>query len=160
MLHTTYANKFLQLITAKVKSISGTGKCYIGFASAHTPDASGAAFAAAEPSAETYPSYKRIQVAVTDALAYTDKMGTPSGGVVSNTSAFSSEQCLEEGGWPEFTHFGVFDSEKGGYPIASDVLRDPDGEPDENGLYPETTMLVEHKQVAVFKIGALQLTLN
>ncbi len=160
MLHTTYANKFLQLITAKEKSISGTGKCYIGFASTHEPNALGSAFTAAEPSTATYPSYKRIQVAITEALDYTDKMGTPSGGAVSNTSAFSSEQCLEEGGWPEFTHFGIFDCEAGGYPIASDVLRDPDGEVDENGLYPETTMKVEHKQVAVFKVGSLQLTLG
>lgn len=160
MLHTTYANKFLQLITGKTKSISGTGKCYIGFAAAHEPNAGGSTFTAAEPSAATYPSYKRIQVAISDALAYTDKWGAISGGLVSNASAFSTEQCLEEGGWPEFTHYGIFDCETGGYPIASDVIRDPDGEPDENGLYPETTMKVEYKQVSVFKVGALQMTLN
>lgn len=157
MLHTSYANKFLQLITAKVKTLNGTGKCYIGF-STTAPNAGGGNFT--EPTASVYPSYHRIQVAITDALAYTDKWGTPSGGVISNTSAFSSEQCLEEGGWPEFTHFGVFDCETGGTPIASDKLRDPDGTPDENGLYPEDTLKVVYKQVAVFKVGALQLTLK
>lgn len=158
MLHTTYANKFLELITARVKTLTGTGQCYIGFSSQHEPNASGSTFS--EPDRSIYPSYQRIQVAITDALQFTGKMGIPSGGVVSNTSAFSSEQCLEEGGWPEFTHFGIFDAKTGGNPIASDVLRDPDGDPDENGLYPESTLKVEHKQVAVFKIGALQLTLK
>lgn len=158
MLHTTYANKFLQLITAKVKTLSGTGKCYIGL-STTAPNADGSNFT--EPASATYPSYQRIQVAITDALAYTDKWGTAANGVISNASAFSTEQCLEEGGWPEFTHFGVFDCETGGTPIASEKLRDPDGTPDETtGLYPETTMTVAYKQVAVFKVGSLQLTLG
>lgn len=158
MLHTTYANKFLQLITAKVKNLSGTGKCYIGF-STTAPNTDGSNFT--EPASATYPSYQRIQVAITDALAYTDKWGAPSGGVISNASAFSSEQCLEEGGWPVFGYFGVFDCETGGSPIASDKLRDPDGALDEaTGLYPETTMTVAYKQVAVFKVGSLQLTLG
>ena len=158
MLHSTYANRFLQLITAKTKTLSGTGVCYIGFSTAHEPQMDGSTFS--EPSPATYPSYKRIQVAITDALQYTDKMGTPSNGVITNTSAFASEQCLETGGWPEFTHFGIFDAKTGGTLIASDVLRDPDGTPDANGLYPQTTMNVEYKQVAVFAKGALQLTLK
>ncbi len=158
MLHTNYANRFLNLITAQVKVLNGTGVCYIGFSSQHEPKADGSTFS--EPDRSIYPSYQRVQVAITDALQYTNKMGTPSGGVVSNTSAFSSEQCLEEGGWPEFTHFGIFDAKTGGVLIASDVLRDPDGEPDENGLYPESTLNVGYKQVAVFKVGALQLTLK
>lgn len=155
MLHTSYANKFLQLITAKVKTISGTGKCYIGFSST-APTVAGGNFT--EPSGG---GYKRIQVAITDALDYTDKMGVPSGGAISNTSAFSSEQCLAEGGWPEFTHFGIFDGDGSNASlIASDVLRDPDGTPGSDGLYPQTTMKVAYKQVAVFKVGSLQLTLK
>lgn len=164
MLHTNYANKFLNLITAQVDTLHGTGKCYIGFSST-APNLAGENFT--EPTSK---SYARIQVAVTDALQYTDKMGgidsdgnataQAYGGAITNTSAFSSEQCLEEEGWPEFTHFGIFDTKTGGMPIASDVLRDPDGEPDENGLYPESTLKVEHRQVAVFKVGALQLTLK
>lgn len=164
MLHTNYANKFLNLITAQVDTLHGTGKCYIGFSST-APTLNGGNFT--EPTSK---SYARIQVAVTDALQYTDKMGSidsagniaaqASDGMITNTSAFASEQCLEEGGWPEFTHFGIFDAKTGGTLIASDVLRDPDGEPDENGLYPESTLKVGYKQVAVFKVGALQLTLK
>lgn len=155
MLHTTYANKFLELITAKKNSISGTGKCYIGFSST-TPTAAGSNFT--EPSGG---GYKRIQLAIASALDYTDKMGEPSGGVISNKSAFSSEQCTAEGGWPEFTHFGIFDgNDSKSFLIASDVLRDPDGTPDSDGLFPQTTMKVAHKQVAVFKVDSLQLTLK
>lgn len=158
MLHTYCANRFLEFILARAKTLNGTGQCYIGFSSAHEPKADGSTFS--EPDPQTYRSYKRIQVAITDAFDYTNKMGVPSNGTVSNTSAFSSEQCLEEDGWPEFTHFGIFDAKTDGHLLASDVLRDPDSEPDENGLYPESTLKVGHKQVAVFKIGALQLTLK
>lgn len=150
MLDNYYANKFLEFITARVKTLNGTGQCYIGLLDSNKQ----------EPTPSVYPSYQRIQVAITDALAYTNKMGIPSGGVVSNTSAFSSEQCLEEGGWPKFTYFAIYDAKSGGNRIAHDYLRDPGGEPDENGLYPETTLDVKYKQVAVFKVGALQLTLK
>lgn len=156
MLHTYCANRFLEFILARAKTLNGSGECYIGFSSQHEPKADGSTFS--EPL--TYPSYQRIQVAITDAFNYTNKMGVPSNGTVFNTAAFSSEQCQEKDGWPEFTHFGIFDAKTGGHLLASDVLRDPDGEPDENGLYPEHTLKVGHKQVAVFKIGALQLTLK
>lgn len=158
MLHTTYANKLLQLITAKATSISGTGKCYIGF-STTAPNQNGSNFN--EPSPTVYPSYERIQVSINEALEYTDMWGEIENGVVSNEKEFVSRECLEESGWPELFYFGVFDCPSGGTPMASGLLRDPDGTIDETtGLYPEKSLTVEYRKVAVFRAGTLQLTLE
>ena len=173
MIHTYLANKVLQLITAKAPysentglcSITGTGFCYLGL-SATEPDAEGKRVLKAdgsnfnEPDPILYPSYERIQVSVAEALNYTDKFGDVANGTVSNAQEFTSRECLEEGGYPTFYHFGLFDSKTGGNLMVSDVLRDPDGVPDENGLYPEKELTVAKGKVAVFRAGALQLTLK
>lgn len=156
MIHTTFANKCLQLATAKITSISGAGLCYLGFSST-APMKSGSNFT--EPSSATYPSYERIQLAVTSALTYTDMWGAISNGVVANAKEFVSRECTEENGWPTFSHFGIFDCKTGGTPIISGVLRDPSGTPDATtGLLPEKTMKVDKGEVAVFREGTLQLT--
>ena len=156
MLHTYCANEFLKFIIAKNQSISNNGVCYIGFSTAHKPTADGSTFS--EPTG--YGSYKRKLLSTTINFDIVSYLSAPSGGKVENIAAFCSPQCLDEGGWPEFTHFGIFDAETGGHLLASDVLRDPTGELDENGLYPATTIKVEYNQVAVFAEGALQLTLK
>lgn len=158
MIHTTYANLILKFITAKSAALQGTGKCYLGL-STTAPNQDGSNFT--EPSASEYPSYERVQLSIADALEYTDKWGDVANGTVSNTEEFTSRECLEEGGWPECTYFGIFDCKIGGTPIISDLLRDPDGTPDETtGLYPEKTLKVEQNKVAVFRAGTLQLTLQ
>lgn len=157
MIHTSFANEVLKLATAKVAKLEGTGKCYLGF-STTAPNKDGSNFN--EPDPTIYPSYERIQLSIAEALEYTDKWGTVADGVVSNTEEFTSRECMEEGGWPEFSHFGIFNCKTGGTPIASDVLRDPDGEIDaETGLYPEKTLVVGFERVAVFREGTLQLRL-
>lgn len=156
MIHTTFANKCLQLAIAKTNSIDGNGACYLGFSSTE-PIKSGSNFT--EPLKTTYPSYARIQLAITNALDYTDMWGTAANGSVANAKEFVSKECAEEGGWPEFSHFGIFDCKEGGTPIISGVLRDPDGTPDEvTGLLPAKTMTVGKGEVAVFRVGTLQLT--
>lgn len=155
MIHTSFANKCLQLLTAKSKSISGSGLCYLGFSST-APTKSGSNFT--EPGS-SYPSYERIQLAITEALEYTDMWGTISNGVVSNAKEFVSRECAEEAGWPTFSHFGIFDAKEDGTLIISGVLRDPTGTPDETtGLLPEKTMTITKGEVAVFREGTLQLT--
>lgn len=157
MIHTHFANKILQFATAKVVNLEGTGKCYLGFSST-TPNTDGSNFT--EPSSASYPSYERIQLSIAEALEWTDKWGSVANGVVSNAEEFTSRECLEEGGWPEFTHFGLFDCKTGGTPLVSDLLRDPDGEIDaETGLYPEKSLTVALNKVAVFRAGTLQLTI-
>lgn len=157
MIYTTLANKILQLITGKSNSITGTGKCYLGLSST-TPNDNGGNFT--EPSAATYPSYARIQLNIKEAMAYTDMFGTVAAGAVSNDKEFVSPECKEDGGWPTFTHFGIFDTPTGGTPLAGDVLRDPDGVAGADGLLPEKSMTVAKNQVAVFRIGTVQLTLK
>lgn len=158
MIHTPTANRLLSFLAGKEETLNGTGKCYIGFSST-APAADGSNFT--EPDTTEYPSYKRIQVCVAEALEYTDKWGTASNGTLSNNEEFVSAECLEEGGWPEFTHFGIFSTKTGGAPMLSDLLRDPDGTPDETtGLYPAKTLTVACNKVAVFRIGTLQLTLQ
>ena len=166
MIHTTYANKILNLITAKEKNILGTGVCYLGLSATEadtdgkrTINASGSNFN--EPDRNNYSSYERIQISVNSALDYTDKFGTVANGVVANETEFTTRECLEEGGWPIFYHFGLFDAKTGGNLMMSDVLRDPDGVPDtETGLYPEKPLKVEKDKVAIFRTGALQLKLT
>lgn len=158
MIHTSFANKVLKFATGKVANLEGTGKCYLGL-STTAPNADGSNFT--EPSPTSYPSYERIQLSISEALEYTDKWGEVANGVVANNEEFTSRECLEAGGWPAFTHFGIFDCKTGGTPLASDKLRDPDGTPDtETGLYPEKTLVVGVNKVAVFRAGTLQLTLK
>lgn len=158
MIHTPTANKILNFLAGKVSTLSGTGKCYIGFSST-VPNADGSNFT--EPDPTTYPSYKRIQICISEAAAYTDKWGAAADGMITNEEEFSSAECLEAGGWPEWTHFGIFGSSSGGVPLASDLLRDPDGTPDAaTGLKPAKTLTVECNKVAVFRIGTLTLSLT
>ena len=158
MLHTSFANEILQFVTAKQKTLSGTGLCYLGF-STTVPTQNGSNFT--EPDSTTYPSYERIQLSVSEALEYTDVWGSVANGVVSNVKEFTSRECLEDAGWPEFVCFGVFKTKTGGTPMVSDKLRDPDGTPDETtGLYPEKTLTVTKGKVAVFRAGTLQLSLK
>lgn len=154
MIHTYLANEILNLAAAQITHISGTGECYLGFSSS-APNADGSNFS--EPASS---SYERIRLAVTEALKYTNKWTAVKNGTVSNIEEFTSRECLDAGGWPEFTHFGIFDAKEGGHLLFSDLLRDPDGEIDpETGLYPVKTMKVNKNEVAVFREGMLQLTL-
>lgn len=158
MIHTATANKILNFLAGKSASLSGTGKCYIGFSST-APAADGSNFT--EPDAATYPSYKRIQVCIAEASAYTDKWGSAADGVILNDEEFVSAECLEGSGWPEWTHFGIFGQITGGVPLASDLLRDPDGAVDATtGLKPAKSLKVECNKVAVFRIGTLQMRIR
>lgn len=158
MIAVSLANEILKLITAKSKAIStslGTGLCYLGF-SAGDPGADGSNFN--EPIPATYPSYARIQLNVNAAAQYTDKWGEVSGKSVALLEEITSSECLEEGGWPTFTHFGIWNAKTGGQLLAWDLLTDPDGEPDEDGQYPAKTLKVNKGEVAVFRTDSLKLT--
>lgn len=153
MLSIGLRNKILQLITAKSERIDGTGFCYLGLSST-APNADGSNFT--EPSAS---SYARVQLNVNEAMEYTDKWGTVANGIVTNADEITTHECQEEDGWGILTHFGIFDRETGGTPIAFDLLTDPDGEPDENGIYPAKALEITKNKVAVFRKGTLQLKL-
>ena len=157
MIYTPFANKIMQLIAAKSKTLSGTGFCYLGFSST-TPNDDGSNFT--EPDASTYPSYERIQLNVYTAMPYADVFGTVADGMVTNAAEFTTKKCQEEGGWPAFTHFGIFDSETATTPIAGDWITDPDGEVDEDGNYPHKTLTVPYGEVAIFEAGTLRLGLK
>lgn len=157
MIVTPQANKVLELYTGKIKSITGTGLCYIGFSST-TPNDDGSNFT--EPSPVAYPSYRRELLNVKEGMPYADYFTDVVNGAVSNAKEFCSAECKESGGWPTFTHFGLFDAETGGNMLAFDLLRDPEGVPDSNGLYPAKALTVTLNHVAVFRIGTLQLSLK
>lgn len=158
MIFNYLANNVLKLVTAKEKTISGSGKCYLALAT-DAPTADGVTLN--EIPTASYPSYERIQISINAALEYTDKWGTVEKGVVTNSEEFTSRECTEEGGWPEASHFILFDAKTGGNPLAADLLRDPNGDIDETtGLRPAKKLTVEYGKVAVFKAGTLQLTLG
>ena len=161
MISVNLANKILNYIIGFETSLSSsTGKCYLGF-STQDPGSDGSAFT--EPDPEQYPSYARIQLNISSASQYTNKWGTVADKQVALAEEIVSPECLETGGWPTFTHFGIFNAKEIGSPIAAslmawDLLTDPDGEPDEDGQYPPKALNVGLNEVAVFRIGALKLT--
>lgn len=155
MINVTLRNQILQLITGKIKTISGTGFCYLGL-SRETPDNDGSNFD--EPT--ECASYSRVQLNVNTAMEYTDKFGSVSNGVVTNAEEICTHECLEDDGWGLLTHFGIFSQETGGTPLAFDYLTDPEGEPDENGVYPAKTLEITKNKVAVFRVGTLQLKIE
>lgn len=162
MISVNLANNILKLITAKETRIPdiGTGLCYLGFSS-EDPGASGTNFT--EPARATYPSYARIQLNINQAMEYTDEWGSVQNKSVSLLNEIVTSECLEEGGWPQFTHFGIFNAKEVGSSnvttlLAWDLLTDPDGEPDEDGQYPPKPLKVNLNEVAVFRTGALKLT--
>lgn len=157
MFYTALRNKFLEYLTAKTKTITGSGYCYLGFSST-TPNADGTNIT--EPSSSEYPSYKRIRLNVNSAMPYTDVFTTVSNGQVTNKVELTTPECKEEGGWPTFTHFVIFDQETGGNALAGDSIVNPDGDIDSNGSYPATTLTVPKNHVAVIRIGAINLKFN
>ena len=159
MISVALANDILKLITAKSKNLTTTssGLCFLGF-SAGDPGETGANFA--EPNPSTYPSYARIQLNVNTAQEWTDKWGEVENKSVALLEEITSSECLEESGWPTFTHFGIFNAKepKSGTLLAWDLLTDPDGEPDEDGQYPAKTLTIRKGEVAVFRTDSLKLT--
>ena len=159
MISVELANDILSFITAKSKSLSntGSGACYLGFSS-EDPGADGKNFT--EPNKATYPSYARIQLNINSAQEYTDEWGPVDNKSVELLNEIVSAECLEESGWPTFTHFGIFNSKEphSGTLLAWDLLTDPDGSPDENGQYPAKTLSVGLNEVAVFRTGSLKLS--
>lgn len=157
MISVDLANDILKLITAKSTSLAstGTGLCYLGFSSVD-PGADGSNFT--EPSSAAYPSYTRIQLNVLEATKYTDKWGAVADKRVALLEEITTSECLEEGGWPTFIYFGIFNNKTGGKLLAWDLLTDPDGEPDENGQYPAKPLTVAKGNVAVFRTDSLVLT--
>lgn len=150
---TAYANDILKLITAKTKTLTYTGQCWLGFSST-TPTDAGENFT--EP---TDSSYERIQLNITAALEWTDMWGDVAEKSITNAKEIVSKECKMDAGW-SFTHFGIFGSKTGGKPIAFDLLRDPDGETGDDGLKPAKKLDVARGNVAVFRVGTLTLTLT
>lgn len=161
MISVNLANKILNYIIGHKASLdSSTGQCFLGF-STQDPGDDGSAFS--EPSASQYPSYARIQLNIESATEYTNKWGTVADKQVALAEEIVSPECLEEGGWPTFTHFGIFNAKAVGSSnsttlLAWDLLTDPDGEPDDYGQYPAKPLTVGQNEVAVFRTGALKLT--
>ncbi|MBQ8233107.1 MAG: hypothetical protein IJZ34_14455 [Lachnospiraceae bacterium] len=158
MLTTTISNKVLNIITAKAKeqTLTGSGLCYLAL-STTTPNADGSNFT--EPTAS---SYERIRLNDYEGMEYVDMWGSVSNGTVTNKLEITSRECTDEEGWGEATHFGIFNAKApgSGTLLAFDLLTDPDGEPDENGIYPAKSLTVGYKHVAVFRVGTLQLQIK
>lgn len=160
MISVSLANTLLNFIIGFKSSLgTGTGQCFLGF-STQDPGSDGSAFS--EPDPDTYPSYARIQLNIESASQYTNKWGTVENKQVSLLEEIVSSECLEDGGWPTFTHFGIFNTKTVGSSNASsllawDLLTDPDGEPDEDGQYPAKTLTVGKNEVAVFRTDSLKL---
>lgn len=161
MISVELANKILNFIIGHSASLgSNSGECFLGF-STKDPGSSGSNFS--EPSTSQYPSYARIQLNIEKASEYTNKWGTVSNKEVSLAEEIVSPECLENGGWPTFTHFGIFNTKTvGSAPattlLAWDLLTDPDGTPDSYGQYPAKPLTVGKNEVAVFRTGSLKLT--
>ena len=169
MITTYLADQILNLIIAKSGGVSTeysgtttnpTFECWLGF-STTAPNIDGTNFT--EPDTTACPSYGRVRLHVNetggDSSKWTNKWGTVANATVENIDEVVTNECLEDDGWGEFTHFGIFTKEKGGTLLAYDLLTDPDGIPDENGRYPAKTLVMEKNHVAVFRAGTLKLSL-
>lgn len=156
---TQLKNDILKYLTGEIKTVSGgTGESWLGFSST-VPNADGTNFT--EPDPELYPSYQRIQMNIQEATKYTNMWTPVANGIVSNAKELNTPECKEEGGWPEFLYFGVFNSKTDNVPRAFDLLTDPDGEPDPvTGKYPEKPLKVANNHAAFFRIGTLRLELK
>lgn len=161
MISVKLANDILNYIIGfKASLATSSGQCYLGF-SYQDPGSDGSGFK--EPATSTYPSYARIQLNIADAYQYTNKWGPVANKQVSLLEEIVSSECLEDGGWPTFTHFGIFNTKAVGSSnadtlLAWDLLTDPDGEPDEYGQYPAKPLTVLKNEVAVFRTDSLKLT--
>lgn len=156
MLNTTQANNILKLITGKIEYIQGTGECYLGL-STTTPNANGSNFH--EPDPYECPSYSRVRLNLSAEAEATDIWGEVVDGVVTNIQEIRTPICSDRNGWGTLTHFGIFDSETNGIPLAFDAITDPMGQPDENGKRPAKPLTVAVDHMIVFRPGALQLKL-
>lgn len=158
MITTYLADKVLDFIIGNESSITdGTKECWLGF-STTTPNIDGTNFREPDPTA--CPSYERVRLHVnseSSASKWTNKWGTVANAMVENNDEICTNECLEESGWGTFTHFGLFDSAKGGKLLAFDLLTDPDGVPDADGRYPAKVLKMEKNHVAVFRAGTLRL---
>ena len=163
MISVKLTNTILKYIVGYTNDLDtdlGTGKCYLGF-SYQDPGSDGSKFK--EPAPGTYPSYARIQLNIATASEYTNKWGPVENKQVSLLEEIVSPECLEENGWPTFTHFGIFNTKSVGSNnentlLAWDLLTDPDGEPDSYGQYPAKPLTVGKNEVAVFRTDSLKLT--
>lgn len=161
MISVKLANTILKYIIGFSSQLSeASGACYLGFSS-EDPGSDGSNFT--EPSTADYPSYARIQLNIASAAQFTNKWGAVADKQVSLAEEIVSSECLEEGGWPTFTHFGIFNAKPVGSDnedtlLAWDLLTDPDGEPDDYGQYPAKPLTVGKNEVAVFRTDSLKLT--
>lgn len=158
MISVSLANTLLNYIIGMKDQLDlSSGQCFLGF-STRDPGADGSAFS--EPDASTYPSYARIQLNIETAKEWTNKWGKVANKQVSLAEEIVSSECLEEGGWPTFTHFGIFNTKALGSNLntsllAWDLLTDP--EPDESGEHKPKPLTVGKNEVAVFRTGSLKL---
>lgn len=151
MITTTQANNILKLFFAQTTSISGTGKCYLGLSST-TPTADGGNFTEPDPATT---GYKRAQINILEATQYTNQMGTPADGSISNVEEITFPEALVAYPAP-ITHFGIFGAQTGGTPLYVHALTAP--EPSEDDTYAEQPVTVEQNEVLLFRQGTLSLT--
>lgn len=150
MITTTNANNILRLYFGQATAITGSGKCYLGL-STTTPAADGSNFT--EPATST--GYARVQINIKEAEQYTNLMGTPESGAITNIKEITFPEAISEGGFGTVTHFGVFGEKTGGIPLYVHALTAPN--PDATGSYPAQPVNVDKGEVLLFRQGALSL---
>ena len=148
----------LETLIGKTTIMRGTGESWLGLCNGE-PELSGGNISSIELSGG---GYQRIRLlnSNNNGLYHTNTWTDVTAGTVSNAVELVSKECTAGEGWTA-THFVIFDQQVDGNPLVADILRDPDGETDPvTGLKPAKTLQVAKGQVAVFKVGDLQLTLK
>lgn len=110
------ANKVLQALCGKEQSIVLGQTAYVGL-STTTPTAAGGNVT--EPSGN---GYSRVMLGNYN-QSYTQKMGSPSGGAITNTEIIYYPEAT--GAWGTITHFCIYDASINGNLLAFGELTDP-----------------------------------
>lgn len=148
MITTNNANNILKLYFGQIKTITCSGKCYLGL-STTSPKADGSNFT--EPSEDT--GYERVQINIGEAQQYTNKMTVPANGSIENNAEINFPEALAPYG--TVTHYGVFDTKTGSTPLYTHALTA--ATPNDDGIYPAQPVEVETGEVLLFRQGALSL---
>lgn len=131
------ANRVLQALCGKASSITLGQTAYVGL-STTTPTAAGGNVT--EPSGN---GYSRVMLG-NCSQSYTQKMGTPSGGAVSNTEII---YCTEAtGAWGTITHFCIYDALTGGNLLAYGALT--------------TAIIPTANTIPIIRVGELNISLS
>lgn len=131
------ANKVLQALCGKANSLTLGQTAYVGLSTTAPTVAGGNV---TEPSGN---GYSRVMLGNYN-QSYTQKMGTPSGGAISNTEIIYYPEAT--GAWGTITHFCIYDAPTGGNLLAFGALT--------------TSITPTANTIPIIRVGELDISLS